>query len=162
MRFLLKNRPRILVASPVPEDLQQMTTLCSAMGYYVDYFSNLKDTIRKFRHYRHSIVILDENLIPSSAKRLLDTFCRIQQNCMILVVAEAGSSAWDLCLQGSVHDIITKPLNAENLHLRCSVADRVSNQKARSLRRNYFLLMLLLLTPLVLLNLLTLWYKFTG
>jgi len=162
MRFLLKNRPRILIASPIAEELQQMTTQCSAMGYYVDYFSNLKDSIRKFRHYRHTIVLLDEQLIPASAKRMLETFYRLQQNCMILVVAKPGSSAWDLCLQGSVHDIITKPLDAENLHLRCNVADRVSNQKARSLRRNYFLFMTLLLMPVVLLNLLTIWYKVSG
>ena len=57
------NRDRVLVISNRGEVRNELVTLLSGYGYFVEYCATRREGIRKFRSHKQSIVILDVNAL---------------------------------------------------------------------------------------------------
>jgi DNA-binding response OmpR family regulator len=81
------NRDRVLIISRNNEIRNEMITLLSGYGYFVDYCQTRMEGIRKFRAHKQSIVILDVPILRQFPKRLFNLIQRVRKNTIVIIAA---------------------------------------------------------------------------
>jgi DNA-binding NtrC family response regulator len=112
------NRDRVLVISRRPEVRNELVTLLSGYGYFVEYCAARKEGIRKFRAHKQSIVILDVNALRIFPKRLFHFIRQVRKNTIVLIAAHKNeeTEAMDRLALGA-YDVLSLPLKTESLKL---------------------------------------------
>lgn len=116
MRKFERNRTRLLIVCKDNDITNDLVTLLTGYGYYVDYVSSRKEGIIKYRQYKQAIVIFDAASLPKNPKHLFDVFSYYSSNPKILIAArpEEESKIYPF-LNNGVYDIIQLPLRYEYL-----------------------------------------------
>lgn len=65
-----------------------LITLLTGFGYYVDYVNTRIEGLKKYRHYKHAIVIFDVPALPRFPKRVFRLFRFFSRNPIILIAAK--------------------------------------------------------------------------
>lgn len=117
------NRHRVLVISKSTETCNELVTLLSGYGYFVEFCANRGEGMRKFRNHKQPILILDVPALQYFPKRLFNLIQRVRKNTIILIAAhkkEEGVAFERLAL--GAYDILNLPLRTDFLKLTLSRA----------------------------------------
>lgn len=112
------NRHRVLVISKSTEVRNELVTLLSGYGYFVEYCHSRVEGLRKFRAHKQPIVILDVPMLRIFPKRLIRFLHRVRKNTIILIAAhkkEEGEAFEKLAM--GAFDILNLPLKTDFLKL---------------------------------------------
>jgi len=112
------DRQRVLVISRNSEVRNELVTLLSGYGYFVEYCQTRLEGMRKFRAHKQPIVILDMPVLRVFPKRLFKFIQRVRKNTIILIAAGKSEEpdAFERVALGA-YDILTLPLKTELLKL---------------------------------------------
>jgi DNA-binding NtrC family response regulator len=112
------NRHRVLVISRSSELRNELVTLLSGYGYFVEYCQSRMEGVRKFRHHKQPIVILDVPALRAFPRRLFKLIQRVRKNTIVLVAAHKAEEheAFDKLGLG-VYDVLNLPLKTDFLKL---------------------------------------------
>jgi DNA-binding NtrC family response regulator len=112
------NRDRVLVISQNTEVSNELVTLLSGYGYYVEYCQGRMEGLRKFRAHKQPIVILDMKVLRIFPKRLFQFIHSIRKNTIVLIAAskKEEAEAFDRVSMGA-YDVLNLPLKTEYLKL---------------------------------------------
>lgn len=112
------HRHRVLVISRSPDLRNELVTLLSGYGYFVEFCHDRLEGLRKFRAHKQSIVILDVLAMRSFPQRLFRFIRMIRKNTIVLIAAnrmEQSEAAQQLNL--GAYDILDLPLRTDFLKL---------------------------------------------
>ncbi len=110
MKYLNESRPRLLLISDDNIYQKNLITLITGYSFYVDYFDGLRDSIRKFRNFRHGVVLIDEDKLPRNVERFLKSFHRVQHRCLLVILSNDLNKKTRYMNAGA-YDVISKTLN---------------------------------------------------
>lgn len=112
------NRHRVLVISGNTEVSNELVTLLSGYGYFVEYCQSRMEGMRKFRAHKQPIVILDMGVLRVFPKRLFRFIQSIRKNTIVLIAADKReeAEAFDRVAMGA-YDVLNLPLKTEYLKL---------------------------------------------
>jgi len=110
------NRHRVLVISKNDDLRNDLVTLLSGYGYFVDDFKDRLEGIRQFRAHKQSIIILDIPILRRFSKRIFYLIKMIQINAVVLIAAHHKETqiAFQHMKKGA-YDILNLPLKTEFL-----------------------------------------------
>ena len=110
------NRHRVLVISKNDDLRNELVTLLSGYGYFVEDFKDRLEGIRQFRAHKQSIIILDISILRRFSKRIFYLIKMIQRNAVILIAAQQKETqaAFQHMKEGA-YDILNLPLKTEFL-----------------------------------------------
>lgn len=117
------NRQRVLVISRSTDLRNELVTLLSGYGYFVEFCQSRMEGVRKFRAHKQSIVILDVPVLRTFPQRLFRLFRKVRHNTIVLIAAhkkEEGEAFQHLRL--GAYDILNLPLKTDFLKLTLSRA----------------------------------------
>lgn len=140
MRKFEKNRTRLLIICSDPNLTNDLVTLLTGYGYYVDYVATRKEGIIKYKQYKQAIIIFDAASLPKYPKHLFKVFSFYSSSPKILIAAkpEEEQQIYPF-LDNGVYDIIQLPLRFEYLDFNIRRLVSYDNLMAR----HEFLTMLL-------------------
>ena len=116
MGKLEKNRTRLLIICRDQNLTNDLVTLLTGYGYYVDYVYTRKEGIIKYKQYKQAIVIFDAASLPKYPKHLFRIFRFYKNNPKILIAAKSEEEQKIYpFLNNGVYDIIQVPLRFEYL-----------------------------------------------
>ncbi|NLW30674.1 MAG: response regulator [Fibrobacter sp.] len=119
MKNFEKNRTRLLVICQKNELTCDLVTLLTGYGYFVDYVESLTEGVTRFKEYKHTIVIVDSDLLPKRPKELFAVFKYYTVNPKILIIAgKSEEEAIYPYLDHGIYDIIQVPLRFRYLHYK--------------------------------------------
>lgn len=112
------NRHRVLVISGNTEVSNELVTLLSGYGYFVEYCQGRMEGLRKFRAHKQPIVILDMKVLRIFPKRLFQFIHSIRKNTIVLIAAskKEEADAFDRVSMGA-YDVLNLPLKTDYLKL---------------------------------------------
>lgn len=117
------NRHRVLVISRSMDLRNELVTLLSGYGYFVEYSHGRLDGVRKFRSHKQSIVILDVPVLRTFPQRLFRFIRMIRKNAIVLIAANHKEEAEAVQrLDLGAYDILHLPLKTDFLKLTLSRA----------------------------------------
>lgn len=122
------HKHRVLVISHSASLRDELVTLLSGYGYYVEYSNTRIDGIRKFRSHKQPIVIIDVPILKHLPQRLFKLFQMVRKNTIVLIAAHKKEEA--LAFQHmrlGAYDVLNLPLRTDFLKLTLSRA--ISNHK---------------------------------
>lgn len=120
---MLSSNHRVLVISRSLDLRNELVTLLSGYGYYVEYTGSRREGIRKFRAHKQSIVILDVPLMRIFPQRLFRFIRMIRRNAIVLIAANRKEEAEAVQrLDLGAYDILHLPLRTDFLKLTLSRA----------------------------------------
>ncbi len=143
------NRHRVLVISQCTEVRNELVTLLSGYGYFVEYCQSRMEGVRKFRAHKQPIVILDVPVLRLFPKRLFRFIQRVRKNTIVLIAAhkqEEGEAFEKLGM--GVYDILNLPLRTDFLKLTLSRALAHHRMTLENLFVKNFVFFGLLVTPI--------------
>lgn len=110
------NRHRVLVISKNDHLRNDLVTLISGYGYFVEDCPNRLEGIHRFRAHKQSIVIIDIPSLRRFSKRIFHLISNIQQNAIVLLAAYKPEQrlAFEHLKLGA-YDILNLPLKTESL-----------------------------------------------
>jgi DNA-binding NtrC family response regulator len=111
-----QHRTRLLVISKDDTLRNNLVTLLTGYGYFVDYVENRHDGLRKFRENKHAIAIVDVHTLPRLPERFFKAFRIFKRNPIIIIAAteeEMPRVYPYLCRE--VYDILQLPFKMEYL-----------------------------------------------
>lgn len=112
------NRHRVLVISRSRDLRNELVTLLSGYGYFVEYCQSRMEGIRKFRAHKQSIVILDVPVLRTFPQRLFRFIRMIRRNTIVLIAANRKEEAEAVQrLDLGAYDILHLPLKTDFLKL---------------------------------------------
>lgn len=112
------NRHRVLVISRSLDLRNELVTLLSGYGYFVEYSHSRREGVRKFRSHKQSIVILDMPVLRSLPQRLFRFIRMIRRNAIVLIAANRNEEAEAVQrLNLGAYDILHLPLKTDFLKL---------------------------------------------
>lgn len=116
MRKFEKNRTRLLIICGDQALTNDLVTLLTGYGYYVDYVATRKEGIIKYKQYKQAILIIEAALLPKYPRNLFKIFRFYSSNPKILIAArpEEEQKIYPF-LNDGVYDIIQLPLREEYL-----------------------------------------------
>lgn len=116
MRKFEKNRTRLLIVCSDQNLTNDLVTLLTGYGYYVDYVATRKEGIIKYKQYKQAIVIFDAASLPKYPRHLFKVFNFYSSNPKILIAArpEEEKNIYPF-LNNGVYDIIQLPLRFDYL-----------------------------------------------
>jgi DNA-binding NtrC family response regulator len=96
----------------------ELVTLLSGYGYFVEYCQGRMEGMRKFRAHKQPIVILDMNVLRIFPKRLFRFIQRVRKNTIVLIAAskKEEAEAFERLTMGA-YDVLNLPLKTDYLHL---------------------------------------------
>ncbi len=146
MAQLNKTLPRLLVISRNPKVRDDLVTLLTGYGYYVDYVQDRSEGISRFRQYKQSIVIVDVPALPRFPQRMFRIFRVYRRNPIVLIAAyqDELERAYSY-MQHGVYDVVQLPLNIEYVDI---VLSRLVKHN-KLVAQNEFMRILILLTVFV-------------
>ena len=112
------NRHRVLVISGNTEVSNELVTLLSGYGYFVEYCQGRMEGMRKFRAHKQPIVILDVKVLRIFPQRLFRFIQSIRKNTIVLIAASKQEEveAFHRVSMGA-YDVLNLPLKTEYLKL---------------------------------------------
>jgi len=112
------HRHRVLVISRSPDLRNELVTLLSGYGYFVEYSPNRLDGLRKFRAHKQPIVILDVPILDHWPKRLFHFFQLVRKNTIVLIAAHKSEEAQAFKqMRLGAYDVLNLPLKTDFLKL---------------------------------------------
>lgn len=121
--MLHNNRHRVLVISRSPDLRNELVTLLSGYGYFVEFCQSRMEGVRKFRAHKQSIVILDVPVLQTVPQRLFRFIRTIRKNAIVLIAAHRKEEAEAVQrLDLGAYDILHLPLQTDFLKLTLSRA----------------------------------------
>ncbi len=132
LRSFEKNRPRLLVICRNAAVRNDLVTLLTGYGYYVDYVDTRKAGIESFQEHKQPIVIMDVPALTPSPGRVFRLFRVYRRNPVLLIAAsrEEETRLYPY-LRSGVFDIVQLPLRTEYLPFvlrRLMEHSRLANQ----------------------------------
>lgn len=116
MKTFDKNRTRLLIICQDQRLTNNLVTLLTSYGYYVDYCFTRKEGILKFKQHKQAIVIFEASLLPKFPSHLFKIFKIYSNNPKILIAAREDEEVKVYpYLNNGVYDIIQVPLRFEYL-----------------------------------------------
>ncbi|MEO6096588.1 MAG: hypothetical protein ABIW76_13120 [Fibrobacteria bacterium] len=112
------NRHRVLVISSNNDVSNELVTLLSGYGYFVEYCQNRIEGMRKFRAHKQPIVIVDSNVLRLFPKRLFGFIRRVRKNTIVLIAAgkkDESDAVENLAL--GAYDLLHLPLKTDLLRV---------------------------------------------
>ena len=132
MKKFNRVRTRLLVICEDELLSNELVTLLTGYGYYVDYVKTRKEGVISFSQHKQAIVIIDAASLPKYPQHLIQMFRFYTINPKIMIVAKKEEQQKIFpYLDNGVYDIIDVPLRFEyiDFNLRRLVAyDRVCAQ----------------------------------
>jgi DNA-binding NtrC family response regulator len=117
------NRHRVLVISQSTELRNEIVTLLSGYGYFVEFCHSRLQGIRKFRAHKQSIVILDVPVMRTFPRRLFQFIRMVRRNTIVLIAANRKEEAEAVQrVDFGAYDILHLPLKTDFLKLTLSRA----------------------------------------
>ena len=111
-KAFLKHRTRLLIICKNDELRNDLVTLLSGYGYFVDYASDRRDGLRRFGEYKHAIVIVDVPTLPRVPRHFFTSFRIFTRNPIILIAAHENEMTRVYpYLRRDVYDVVQLPLN---------------------------------------------------
>jgi DNA-binding response OmpR family regulator len=161
MKKFNRNRTRLLVICQNEALSNELVTLLTGYGYYVDYVTTRKEGIIKFGQHKQAIVIIDAASLPRFPNHLFQTFkyYTINPKIMIAATREEEEKIYPYLDKG-VFDIIQVPLRFEYIDFNLSrlvAYDRVS---ARFSFLKFLIQLLLFAAPIWMLFLMAIGKRF--
>lgn len=112
------NRHRVLVISRSAELRNELVTLLSGYGYFVEFCGSRMEGVRKFRAHKQSILILDVPVLRSVPQRLFRFIRMIRRNAIVLIAANRKEEAEAVHrMDLGAYDILSLPLKTDFLKL---------------------------------------------
>jgi DNA-binding NtrC family response regulator len=112
------NRHRVLVMSRSQELRNELVTLLSGYGYFVEFCRTRMEGVREFRAHKQSIVILDVPVLRSFPHRLFRFIRMVRRNTIVLIAANRREEAEAVQrLDLGAYDILHLPLKTDFLKL---------------------------------------------
>jgi|GEM_PF-1035302 len=149
MRKFEKNRTRLLLICKDQSITNDLVTLLTGYGYYVDYVATRKEGILKYKQYKQAIVIFDAASLPRYPRLLFDIFQFYSSNPKILIAAHPDEEKKIYpFLNKGVYDIIQLPLRAEYLDFNIRRLVSYDNLQARYEFQSMFLKLGIYSSPL--------------
>ena len=117
------NRQRVLIISRNPDLRNELVTLLSGYGYFVEFCQTRLEGVRKFRAHKQPIVILDVPVLRTFPKRLFRLIQMVRRNTIVLIAAHKREEveAFENLHLGA-YDILNLPLRTDFLKLTLSRA----------------------------------------
>ncbi len=117
------NHHRVLIIGNRRDVRNELVTLLSGYGYFVDYCGSRLEGLKRFRAHKQAIVILDVPILKKFPRRMIQFFQKVQKNTIVLISAHKDEEmeAFD-CLRYGAYDILNLPLKTEFLKLTLSRA----------------------------------------
>lgn len=107
-----------MVISRNTEVRNELVTLLSGYGYFVEYCRDRVEGMRKFRHHKQPIVILDVPTLRGFPKRLFRFIQLVRKNTIVLIAANKLEEAEALeRVSMGAYDVLNLPLKTEFLKL---------------------------------------------
>ena len=117
------NRHRVLIISRSLDLRNELVTLLSGYGYFVEFCQSRMEGTRKFRAHKQSIVILDVPVLRNFPQRLLGFFRTIRRNTIVLIAANRKDEVEAVQrLDLGAYDILHLPLKTDILKATLSRA----------------------------------------
>lgn len=117
------NRHRVLVISRAAELRNELVTLLSGYGYFVEFSPTRQEGVRRFRSHKQSIVILDMPVLRNFPHRLFRFIRTIRKNTIVLIAAHRKEEAEAVeRMDLGAYDILHLPLKTDFLKLTLSRA----------------------------------------
>lgn len=117
------NRHRVLIISRSSDLRNELVTLLSGYGYFVEFCHSRLEGIRKFRSHKQSILILDVPVLRNFPQRLFRFIRMIRRNTIVLIAANHKEEAEAVHkLDLGAYDILHLPLKTDFLKLTLSRA----------------------------------------
>ena len=112
------NRHRVLVISQSTELRNEIVTLLSGYGYFVEFCHSRLQGISKFRAHKQSIVILDVPVMRTFPRRLFQFIHMVRRNTIVLIAAHRKEEAEAVQrVDFGAYDILHLPLKTDFLKL---------------------------------------------
>ncbi len=112
------NRHRVLVISKSHDLRNEIVTLLSGYGYFVEFCHTRMQGIRKFRAHKQSIVIVDVPVLRVFPRRLFSFIRMVRKNTIVLIAANRKEEAEAVQrLDLGAYDILHLPLKTDFLKL---------------------------------------------
>src|SRR5688500_12639787 len=109
---------RVLVISRSADLRNELVTLLSGYGYFVEFCKDRREGVRKFRAHKQSIVILDVPVLRNFPKRFFRFIRIIRKNTVVLIAANRKEEAEAIeRLDLGAYDILHLPLKTDFLKL---------------------------------------------
>ena len=107
-----------MVISNRSEVRNELVTLLSGYGYFVEYCATRMEGIRKFRSHKQSLVILDVSSLRAYPRRLFAFIRLVRRNAIVLIAAHKNEEAvaYNRISLGAF-DVLPLPLKTESLKL---------------------------------------------
>lgn len=117
------NRQRVLVISRSIDLRNELVTLLSGYGYFVEYAHSRMEGVRKFRAHKQPIIILDVPILRTFPQRLFSFIQQVRKNTIVLIAAnkKEETEAFDRLSLGA-YDLLNLPLKTDFLKLTLSRA----------------------------------------
>lgn len=146
------NRQRVLIISRNSETRNEMVTLLSGYGYFVEYSNNRSDGIRKFRAHKPPIVVVDIPVLRAFPKRLFKLVQKVRKNTIVLIAANKREEdqAFEHLRLGA-YDVLNLPLRTEFLKLTLNRAQAHHRLLIENIFVKNLMLFALLMLPIWLL-----------
>ncbi len=111
MKVFERTRTRLLVIARDAKVRENLVTLLTGYGYYVDYVEDREQGLMSFIKYRQAVVIIDLPSLPSDPKEIMRLFMMHKKNPIIIVAAEIKDEKCVLqYLKNGVYDVLYLPL----------------------------------------------------
>jgi DNA-binding response OmpR family regulator len=119
MNVFDRTRRRLLVICRDHKVRNDLVTLLTGYGYFVDYVEDRDEGIAKFRQHKQAVVIIDVPALPRFPESIFREFRVYSRNPIILIAAHKDEERKVYpYLDEGAYDIIELPLKAEYLHFR--------------------------------------------
>ncbi len=146
MKVFEKVRLRLLVIAKDEKVRENLVTLLTGYGYYVDYVKDQEEGLRSFIKYRQPVIIIDVPSLPPDPEEMTRLFMLHKKNPVIIVAAEAKDEKYARhYLKNGAYDLLHLPLTMDSVDV---VLKRLVNH-SELLSRNEFVQTLVALTILV-------------
>jgi len=112
-----RTRPRLLVICKNQQARNDLVTLLTGYGYYVDYVDSRAAGVLNYRAHKQAIIIMDVPALPQYPERMFKLFSMYRRNPVILIAAQINEEAAVYpYMQQGVYDIVQLPLKPGYQH----------------------------------------------
>lgn len=113
----VKNRHRVLLASPDKHITDNVLMLLSSHGYYVDTASDYSELSEKMVNYKPSILIADVELLPPNPMQLNQLFNLAKKKpVQLLIDRDENAPIVREYLHSGIDDLLTIPFDSSKLY----------------------------------------------
>jgi DNA-binding NtrC family response regulator len=118
MKVFEKARTRLLVIAQDLKVRENLVTLLTGYGYYVNYEQDREQGLKSFIKYRQTVVIIDLPSLPSDPEEMMRLFMVNKKKPIIIIAAETKDKKQVFkYLKKGVYDVLYLPLTMNYLEV---------------------------------------------